>query len=156
MEQKSKSPKKQTFEFTYESHEINTLSPGKNPHRVLVIDDDAVMRKLILEMLGNRYQVLTSSHGLELPRLMTEFMPDVVILDVMMPWVDGLQLCRSLKSNPNWKKVPVIFVSGKRKPKDIELGLGQGADAYLTKPFSMIDLVHKIKVLLGEPMDEPV
>jgi len=145
---------KNALEFAYETSAASETPQPKALRRVLVIDDDAVMRKLILEILGNRYQVLTSSHGLELPRLMTEFVPDLVILDVMMPWVDGIQLCRSLKINPAWKKIPVIFVSGKKKMADVDFALEQGADAYITKPFSMVDLLHKIKVLLGEPADE--
>jgi DNA-binding response OmpR family regulator len=119
-----------------------------------MIDDDPVMRKLIIEMLSHRYQVMVSSNGLDLPRLMTEFVPDLVLLDVMMPWVNGLQICRTIKSHSIWKTVPIIFISGRKKPADVELGLKQGADAYLTKPFSMVELLHQIQTLLNEPADE--
>ena len=76
------------------------------------------------------------------------------MLDVMMPWVNGLQICRTIKSHPTWKKIPVIFISGRKKPADVDLGMGQGADAYLTKPFSMVELCHQVHTLLGEPADE--
>lgn len=154
MSDKAASSVKRSLEFTYESARPG-MNPARHPmHRILAIDDDPMMRKLILEMLGSRYEVFTSSHGLEIPRLMTEFSPDLVIMDVMMPWIDGLQLCRSLKSNPAWKRVPIIFVTGRKKPADVELGLHQGADAYLTKPFSMVDLIQNIRILLREPVDE--
>ena len=142
---------RQTFEWT---HETAAQPSPTAARRVLMIDDDPVMRKLIIEMLGHRYQVMVSSNGLELPRLMTEFVPDLVLLDVMMPWVNGLQICRTIKSNSVWKKVPIIFISGRKKPADVELGMKQGADAYLTKPFSMVELLHQIQTLLNEPPDE--
>jgi DNA-binding response OmpR family regulator len=145
---------RQVFEWTYETSPSTAEPSSRRTRRVLMIDDDPVMRKLILEMLGNRYQVLTSSNGLELPRLMTEFVPNLVLLDVMMPWVDGLQICRTIKSNAAWRKVPVIFISGRKKPADVDTAIGQGADAYLTKPFSMVELLHHIQTLLGEPADE--
>lgn len=118
--------------------------------RLLILDDDDGMKELLTEMLGTRYEVRVVSHGLDLPRLMAEFTPHLVILDIMMPWVTGYDLCRSIKSHPAWKNTPVLMLSAKKKPEDIELARDRGADAYLTKPFAMQDLRDKIADLLRE------
>jgi DNA-binding response OmpR family regulator len=124
------------------------------PHkRILIIDDDDGVTELFQEILGIQYDVSVFSNGLEFSRLMVEFHPDLVILDVMMPWVSGYDLCRTIKNNPAWKNTPVLFTSNRKRPEDIDFGLSRGADAYLTKPFSMQELRAKIKTLLKEPTD---
>jgi len=121
--------------------------------KILVIDDDDGVVELFQEMLSPHYDVRVHSNGLEFPRLMIEFQPDLVILDVMMPWVNGYDICRSIKSNPAWKHTPVLFTSNRKRPEDINLGISRGANGYITKPFSMIEIRLKIKTLLKEPTD---
>lgn len=145
-----------TFEYTREVSGHHAPEAAQEKRRILVVDDDPMIRRFILEALGERYRVLAVSNGLELTRLMGEFKPDLVLLDVMMPWIDGLQLCRTIKTHPDWTKTPVIFVSGRKSPADVQRGLRQGASAYLTKPFRLVELYEKIGSLLGERENELV
>jgi len=127
------------------------------PHKkILIIDDDDGVIELFQEMLGVQYDVCVSSTGVEFSRLMSEFQPDLIILDVMMPWVNGYDLCRAVKNSSIWKNIPVLFTSHRKRPEDINFGLSRGADAYMTKPFSMQELRAKIKTLLKEPGDDAV
>ena len=136
-------------------HSTRTASTPATQHkRILIIDDDDGVTELFQEMLGVQYDVRVSSNGLEFSQLMVEFQPDLVILDVMMPWVSGYDLCRAIKNNPIWKSIPVLFTSNRKRPEDIDFGLSRGADAYMTKPFSMQELRAKIKTLLKEPEDD--
>src|SRR5438477_8242227 len=79
--------------------------------RVLVVDDDPVVRRIVLELLNSRYIVITASTGVQLPELLKKHQPDLVILDVMLPWVNGFELCRILKTNSAGKDIPVLFLT---------------------------------------------
>ncbi len=117
--------------------------------RILVVDDDIQVRKLLVEALDPRkYQVETLPSGLQLTDALKEESPDLVILDVSLPWRDGFDLCQSIKSNPRWKDTPVLFLTGRRAPADRARGLSAGADGYLTKPFRLDDLASKVSQLL--------
>jgi DNA-binding response OmpR family regulator len=122
--------------------------------KILVIDDDDGVVELFQELLVPHYEVHVLSNGLEFPQLMMKFRPDLVILDVMMPWISGYDICHAIKSNPAWKHTPVLFTSSRKRPEDINLGLSRGADGYVTKPFSMQEIRLKIKSLLKEPDDD--
>ena len=140
------------------------LSPSKSQHdhpatqlphrRILVIDDDDGVVELFHELLEPYYEVRVLSNGLDFPQMMIEFQPDLVILDVMMPWINGYDICHAIKNNPVWKQTPVLFTSNRKRPEDISMGLARGADGYVTKPFSMQDIRAKIKTLLKEPLDD--
>lgn len=100
-----------------------------------------------LELEG--YEVITASDGEEaLNRVLSE-RPDLVILDVMMPKLNGKDVCRRLKSDPKTSKVPIIFLSAKAQELDVEAGLELGADAYVTKPFDPSDLLDTVATLLA-------
>ena len=142
---------KHAFEWTYERSPSAVEPSVRRTHRVLMIDDDPIMRKLILEMLGNRYEVLTSSNGLELPRLMTEFVPNLVLLDVMMPGKNGYEVCNEIKSGEKTRSIPVIMFTAKAEQKT-RLKTNAGfiaADGYIMKPFEPDQLLKKIKKFIG-------
>jgi len=120
--------------------------------RILVVDDEndiLVVLKFRLE--ANNYEVLTASDGQEgLNKARTE-KPDLIILDLMLPKLDGYKVCRMLKFDEIYKSIPIIIFTAKVQQKDEELGKEMGADAYVTKPFEAEILLGKIKELLSKP-----
>ena len=121
--------------------------------RVLVVDDDRVIQQLLevnLELEG--YQVAgTASDGQEAIAMASKLKPDLIILDIMMPKMDGLEVCRELKADPKLAKIPVVLLSARAQDLDIREGLDIGADAYLTKPFDPVELLDVVgRLLAGE------
>jgi CheY-like chemotaxis protein len=116
--------------------------------RILVCDDDPVILRLLqvnLELEG--YEVLTASHGEEAVQVAKDEVPDLVILDIMMPRLDGYQTCERLKSEDSTKDIPVVFLSAKAQQSDIERGRSFGVEEYLTKPFDPSDLIDVVERL---------
>ena len=114
--------------------------------RVLVVDDDRVIQQLLevnLELEG--YEVVaTAADGKEALDKIAELKPDLVILDIMMPKMDGLEVCRRLRADPELAKIPVILLSARAQDMDIREGLEIGASAYLTKPFDPVELLEVV------------
>jgi DNA-binding response OmpR family regulator len=119
---------------------------------VLVVDDDPVIQKLLqvnFEMEG--YNVVTASDGAEgLERARSEH-PDIVILDVMMPKMNGLEVASILKSDSATAGIPIILLSAKAQEADVQAGRQTGADDYVTKPFDPLELLERVARLVGEP-----
>lgn len=121
-----------------------------SPKRVLICDDDPVILRLLevnLELEG--YDVLTAHHGEEAFEIASRELPDLVILDIMMPRLDGYQTCQKLKAQPSTEQIPVVFLSAKAQASDIEKGKGFGVEEYLTKPFDPNDLLDVVERLVG-------
>jgi DNA-binding response OmpR family regulator len=121
--------------------------------RVLVVDDDRVIQQLLevnLELEG--YDVVArASDGNEALDKAAELKPDIIILDIMMPKMDGLEVCRRLKADPKLSKIPVILLSARAQDFDVRAGLEIGASAYLTKPFDPVELLDVVgRLLKGE------
>jgi CheY-like chemotaxis protein len=114
--------------------------------RVLVVDDDRVIQQLLevnLELEG--YEVVaTAADGKEALQKIAELKPDLVILDIMMPKMDGLEVCRRLRADPDLAGIPVILLSARAQDMDIREGLEIGASAYLTKPFDPVELLDVV------------
>ena len=129
-----------------------TLEPEEkkmNYHKVLVVDDERILRMLIkrqLEIQG--YQVRDVSSGSEALSIIEKELPDLIVSDVMMPEMDGLEFCRCLRSSSEGQLVPFIFLSSKGDLDDRIIGLSMGADDYLIKPFEIRELVAKIEAQL--------
>jgi DNA-binding response OmpR family regulator len=118
--------------------------------KVIIVDDDRDTREMLqvaLEVEG--YEVMLAANGLRLISSLHVDQPDLILLDVMMSWIDGFELCRSVKKNAEFSHIPVIFISGKKMPEDIRLGLEVGAVAYFTKPIDLEALIEKIVELVG-------
>ena len=120
---------------------------------VLVIDDE----KDLLELVGfnlqrEGYSVLTTADGREGLELARRQRPDLAILDVMMPGVDGLEICRALRADPRTSRIAVIMLTAKVSEADRVVGLELGADDYVTKPFSPRELVARVKAILRRSM----
>lgn len=120
------------------------------PGKVLAVDDDPVIQRLLqvnLEMEG--FEVELASDGADALRKMRASTPDLVLLDVMMPEIDGWGVCAEMKEDPELADVPVIFLSARAQDADVERGTDLGADAYITKPFDPIDLVDLVEELIA-------
>lgn len=117
-------------------------------HRVLAVDDDPVIQRLLevnLELEG--YEVALASDGVEALEVARSFRPDVILLDVMMPRMDGWQACEQLKQDPDLQEIPVVFLSARAQDADVARGTDAGAAAYLTKPFDPVQLLDLIEEL---------
>ncbi|MDQ1374474.1 MAG: hypothetical protein QOJ09_1812 [Actinomycetota bacterium] len=115
------------------------------PATVLVVDDDPVIQKLLrvnFEMEG--YNVLSAPDGAEGLEQARSANPDVIILDVMMPKMNGLEVLAALKADAGTDSIPVILLSAKAQAGDVQAGLDRGADAYVTKPFDPLDLLERV------------
>jgi len=117
--------------------------------RILVVDDDPVVRRIVLELLNNRYSVILASTGVQLPDLLQRHQPNLVILDVMLPWVNGFELCRMIKTQEKGKGTPVLFLTSCKEKEDLLTGREVGASGYLTKPFYAKDLYKEVERLLA-------
>ena len=120
--------------------------------RILLIEDDQDMVEAIrLRLEANNYAVLVARDGMEgLNKARTE-KPDLIILDIMLPKMDGFNVCRILKFDEKFKNLIIIILSAKVQKSDIERGEEVGAAAYITKPFKSEELLAKIKELLSMP-----
>ena len=124
--------------------------------KILVIDDEENIRELVkynLEKAG--FQVVECGDGLTaLTLAQKDRQPDLILLDLMLPGLDGLEVCRTLKENQDTKAIPIIMLSARDEEVDKILGLELGADDYLTKPFSSRELVARIKAVLRRSVKE--
>jgi two-component system, chemotaxis family, response regulator PixH len=117
-----------------------------NMTTVLVVDDTASQLELINSFLQDAgYTVIKSSDAKDAFNLVVTHQPDAIITDVVMPGMSGFEFCRMLKRNAATQKVPIIICSSKNKDIDRIWGLRQGADVYLTKPFTKQDLIRAVK-----------
>jgi DNA-binding response OmpR family regulator len=116
--------------------------------KILIVDDEPnIVLSLDFLFRKNDFDVFIARNGAEALSILAEQTPDVVILDIMMPEVDGYEVCRRIKKEMNLPS-KVIFLSAKSKEADIEKGYSEGADLYLTKPFSTRNILKQVKELL--------
>ena len=120
------------------------------PKRILICDDDpAILRVLQVNLEVEGYTTLLAHHGEEALEVAARENPDLIILDIMMPRLDGYQTCERLKQDDALKDIPVVFLSAKAQQSDIEKGKTYGVADYLTKPFDPDVLVDTIERLLA-------
>lgn len=130
-------------------HDIVVRDQSDELATVLIVDDNDDMRRYLRTLLLNRYYVLEASDGQSGWKLARESVPDLIISDVMMPVMDGLTFCAKLKAEPLTSHIPVILLTARGSEQQQAEGLSQGADAYLTKPFSAEVLLAHIASLLA-------
>ncbi len=119
-------------------------------HKILVVDDDPVVRRIILELLNTRYTVILASTGVQLPELLQRHQPKLVIMDVMLPWINGFELCRVIKTQEErGQETPVLFLTSCKEKEDLMTGREVGGAGYLTKPFYAKDLYREVERLLA-------
>ena len=124
-------------------------SSDRPTKHILIIDDDPTVIKILESRLkANGYHPIIAPEAPAGLEMAIKNLPDLIILDVMMPIINGYNLCTILKSEPKTKKIPVIMLTGRSEEVDKTIGQKVGADAYLTKPFLMDQLLGTIKDLL--------
>ena len=124
---------------------------------ILVIDDDDLVSRTLQRALKHYdYQVMTASSGIEGLQLARRHRPDLFILDIMMPGVDGYQVCRQIRGDPLLQDAPVLFLTAKAKDEDKIEGFRAGGDDYLVKPFNMQELELRVKAILRRAGPEKV
>lgn len=119
--------------------------------QVLVVDDDELILEVVRTVLDlEDLDVRTARDGDQALASIAAERPDIIVTDLMMPGIDGIELCRRIKADGATAAVPVILLTARDRPEDREAGLAAGADAYLTKPFSPLELIEVIGGLTEE------
>jgi len=114
-----------------------------------VVDDDKEIREIVTFVLTRHgFEVSVASNGRELQQLLAQLIPDLVILDIMMPGEDGYQICSALRRNVRTQHIPVIIMTAHAEDIYERISIDLGADEHITKPFHPFDLVEKVKELL--------
>jgi len=117
--------------------------------KVLIVDDSQTLRQMLSDLLqGSGMQVVEAINGVEAKGKILDQLPDLVITDLIMPEMNGYELCRWIKNDPATKTIPVMICSTKSEEFDRYWGMKQGADAYITKPFHPTELLKTVKRLL--------
>ena len=122
-----------------------------NQRRILVVDDKVDLvesLRFLLETEG--YSVLVSYNGEDALNQARKENPDLILLDLMLPKLDGYKVCRLLKFDTRYKHIPILMLTAKTQEKDKILGMGTGADEYITKPFDIDELLEKVRSYLTE------
>lgn len=122
------------------------------PHRVLVVEDEPENRLFIGLMLRTEgYEVVEAEDGpTALAILERQPLPEIILLDVMMPGLNGWQVYQRLRDNPRWDGIPVVMLTALAQRSDVERAVQLGVDGYLTKPFEPADLIHQIEECLHQ------
>lgn len=116
---------------------------------ILIVDDEEDIRELVeLNLRREGFNVIGSETGEQALKLVRSQPPDLIVLDLMLPGIDGLEVCREIKSDPRTKQIPIVMLTAKGEEADIVTGLELGADDYMTKPFSGKVLLARIRRLL--------
>ena len=118
--------------------------------KILLVDDSAtvlMMERMILA--SERFQVVTANNGEEARKRAKEELPDLILMDIVMPKMTGIQACRAIKDDPATKHIPIILVTTRGEAESMEAGYSSGCNDYVTKPVNSAELLGKIRNLLG-------
>jgi twitching motility two-component system response regulator PilG len=119
-------------------------------NRILIVEDEESLLKLESILLSSRgYQVTGVMDGASALARIEESKPDLVLLDIMLPGIDGFEVCRRIKENPATADIPVVMLTAKKNSQDMAKGTQVGADAYMTKPFKSVKIIEVIEGLLS-------
>lgn len=118
---------------------------------ILIVDDEAyIVTSLEYVMQSAGFEVAVAYDGEEALEKIAENVPALVILDLMMPKLDGFEVCQKIRENPLWKDIRIIILTAKGRDTERKKGMSLGADDYMTKPFSTRDILNRVKELLAE------
>lgn len=132
-----------------QAREVTSEEEEKKKKKILLVEDEYGLSEILAEVMNEKgYNTVVAHNGLEGLRKAYVELPDLIILDVMLPQLNGLEVCRRLKKDERMKNTPVIFLTAKDQVTDKLLGIESGGEVYLTKPFDMDELLAKIKSLL--------
>lgn len=122
-------------------------------HKILVVEDEPnilIPIRFLLEKNG--YEVMSVENGEAVMDALSAFGPDLVLLDIMLPQMDGFEVCQVIRNHPEWRDVKIVFLTAMGRDMDVSKGMSMGGDAYITKPFSNVEVIECVKELLS---DEP-
>jgi two-component system response regulator RpaA len=126
------------------------------PANILVIEDDYIVARTIERSLrGDEFHVTLASRGEKGIFIARQSPPDLVILDIIMPDMDGYQVCRSMRADPQLAEIPILFLTAKVRPQDKIAGFNVGADDYLCKPFNVDELILRVRAILRRTRPAP-
>lgn len=118
--------------------------------KILIVDDEpniVISLEFLINQAGYEYQ--TAHNGQDALRQVAEFQPDLILLDVMMPKINGFEVCRRVRENPDWQDIKIVMLTAKGREVEVTKGLALGADTYVIKPFSTKELMAEISRILG-------
>jgi len=119
--------------------------------KILIVDDEPnIVVPLQFLMERNGYETVVAQSGEEALEMISKEHPDLILLDIMLPGIDGFEVCEIVKLKPEWKGIKIIFLTAKGRDVDIAKGMVLGADEYVTKPFSNKQIVESVQRLLEE------
>ncbi len=119
------------------------------PKKILIVDDEPsiiVALQFLMEQHG--YETIVAFSGEEAMEAVARHRPDLILLDIMLPVVDGFEVCQRVRENPEWEDIRIVLVTALGSEVNVTKGLDLGADAYVTKPFANVDLIAKVKELI--------
>jgi len=126
--------------------------------KILVVDDEKEVRRVARECirlaLGEDYQVMEAGKGKEAVETAERERPDLILLDIMMPEMDGFEVCRCLKAAPATSRIPIVFLTARGEEEAVEQGLALGGDGYMIKPFNAVSLAAQVSELLASVRGE--
>lgn len=121
------------------------------PYKILIVDDAphiVVPLQFLMEQRG--YEVLVAASAEEAIEIIAKEEPDLILLDILLPRIDGYEVCQIIRLNPEWQDTRVIFLSARGREVDVARGMALGADDYITKPFSNADVLQRVAHLLAD------
>lgn len=142
-------PRESLIKFMRENHmPLDNVETGKR--KILIVDDDEEIVELMVDVLSRdgRFEIKTASSGYDAGIMTEQFRPDLVILDYMLPDINGNIVCRAIRRNPQLQNIRIIIVSGVVNASEIDDLLGAGAEEFIRKPFDIVELVEKISGVL--------
>ena len=120
-----------------------------NPHRILIAEDDPTIRRYLSTLLADRgYEILEAPDGEQACRMAESTRPDLMLLDLIMPYRDGFDVLQTLKQAEDTRRIPIIVMSVKDREEEIVKGLHLGAEDYVVKPFNSLELVARVQKIL--------
>ena len=119
--------------------------------KILVVDDEENVRRLLRSMLGNKYIVLEAKDGEVAIDIARSQRPDIILMDIMMPNIDGYTACYTIKQDPATKTIPVVMLTAVGQELNKKLAQEMGADGYITKPFGLLELLNTVERFLTNP-----
>jgi DNA-binding response OmpR family regulator len=122
-----------------------------NSKKVLITEDSSTIRGMLKDIFESEgYSVITAEDGFEGLNKARSEGPDLIVLDLMLPKMDGFKVCRMLKFDDHFKEIPILMLTARSSSMDKEMGEAVGADAYLVKPFEIDELLEQARALIGE------
>jgi two-component system, OmpR family, aerobic respiration control protein ArcA len=138
-----------TSQPVVELSQFRSIKNKRDPKIILVIEDDETMQGVMARIFsGEEYEVRLASDGTDLTSVLDEVTPDIILMDIGLPWINGFELTELIKNHREMKKIPIVFVSGQSTEEDVTQAYQLGADEFIKKPFDMDHLKSVVVKLL--------